>query len=127
MPIPLGLPKGKLHSVPHHVNCQAVGVVYIMFCECGSFYIGKTKRSFWRRIKDHVYYVNSNLLYKPIGRHLNLVHSGNNMVSKFAALEHIPMDLWGGDFAKKNFAKRNVLDSCPRGYFAPGFEQCYKL
>lgn len=31
------LPNGKLHSLPHYFNCQTVGVIYIMFCECGSF------------------------------------------------------------------------------------------
>lgn len=92
------LPNGKLHSIPHQVNCQTIGVVYIMFCECGSFYVGKTKQCFWRRIKDHIYYIGSNLPYISIGRHVNFQHSGN---IKFVALECIVEDPRGGDFDKR--------------------------
>lgn len=95
------LPNGKLHSAVHHVNCQTVGVVYIMSCECESFYVGKTKRAFWGRIKDHVYYINSNHLQTPIRRNVKFMHSGKNSVVKFAALEHKPMDPRGGDPDKK--------------------------
>lgn len=48
------LPNGHTHSLWHHVSCQTRGVIYIIFCQNGAFYVGKTIRPFWRRIKDHV-------------------------------------------------------------------------
>lgn len=37
------LPKGDIFQVKHFANCKTQGVVYIMQCQCGAFYVGKTK------------------------------------------------------------------------------------
>lgn len=37
------LPNGQVFRPKHFVNCQTCGVVYLMTCECGAFYVGKTQ------------------------------------------------------------------------------------
>lgn len=44
------LPNGEDFKLKHYINCRTTGVVYLLTCECGSFYFGKTKLEFWRRI-----------------------------------------------------------------------------
>lgn len=95
------LPNGRIHMIGHHVDCQTTGVIYIMFCRCGSFYVGKTIRNFWRWIYDHIYYIRKNLLYTPIGRHVTLKHNHDISMVKFTVLEKVLGDPRGENFDRK--------------------------
>lgn len=117
------LPNGKMHTIHHFVDCQTIGIVYIMFCICGAFYIGKTKRQFWRRIKDHIYYGHSNKLNTPIGRHIALAHKWDTSVVKFAALERIIPDERGGDFDKKILQREARWIFSLQATVAPGLNE----
>lgn len=64
------LPNGVTHVVKHHISCQTRGVIYIILCQCGAFYVGKTIRPFWKRMKDHMYYSNNGLLHTPNGHQI---------------------------------------------------------
>lgn len=78
--------------------CQTKEVIYIIFCRCEAFYIGKTIRPFWKRVKDHVYYANSGLLNTTMGHHVVLKHQYDPLVLKFSALNRIHEDPRGGNF-----------------------------
>lgn len=48
----IALPNGKKFAPKKFVNCQTQDIVYLMTCDCGSFYVGKTIREFWRHVYD---------------------------------------------------------------------------
>lgn len=48
------LPNGNTHELKFRITCQKIGIVNLASCQCGCFYVGKTKRPFFKRIKDHV-------------------------------------------------------------------------
>lgn len=98
---PFPLPNVRINVLQHHITCQTQGVIYIIFCQCGTFYVGKTIRPFWRRIKDHVYYATSGLLNTTMGYRIAFKHKFNPMVFKFAALDVIHVDHRGGNFDKR--------------------------
>lgn len=68
-----------------------------MECECKEFYVGKTKRPFFHRIRDHVCLVTKNEMETPISRHMGLYHSFQVSKMKFFALEYVPDHGRGGD------------------------------
>lgn len=82
----------------HFVNCKTEGVVYIMLCECGAFYIGKTSRPFWKRIKEHVNGMRDCTETSPIGRHRIAHHLRQTIKIRFAALERVHRNPRGGNF-----------------------------
>ena len=49
------LPNGEEFHPPFSANCGTKGVIYLMICNCGAFYIGKTFREFRQRMGDHLY------------------------------------------------------------------------
>lgn len=51
-----------------HVVYARVGVVYQMTCDCGTFYMTKTKRPSHKRIHDHIYFTSK--LNTPDGWHV---------------------------------------------------------
>lgn len=57
-----------------YANCGTIGVVYLTTCTYGAFHIGKTKRTFARRVCDHLCYLDAGLLYTPICRYVGLNH-----------------------------------------------------
>lgn len=46
------LPNGQVFRAKHHVNCKTYGVVYLLLCDCGSFYVGKTKLKLWSLLQS---------------------------------------------------------------------------
>lgn len=94
------LPNDHLFKPRFAVTCQSIGIVYIMLCECKMFYIGKTKRPFFCRIRDHVSLIQKKRMETPISRHVGLQHNFDANCLHFFALEHIPPGVRGGDYDK---------------------------
>lgn len=66
------LPNGE--DFKHYANSYTAGIVYLLTCECGCFYIGKTKLEIWHRIYRHVASVQKQDPSLPLGRHSALIH-----------------------------------------------------
>lgn len=64
------LPNGSIYKPRFFANCQSVGVVYYIVCECQAFYVGKTKRPLFHRIRDHVSLVTKKKMETPISRQM---------------------------------------------------------
>lgn len=94
------LPNGCLHKPKFMATCQLFGMVYIMLCECHAFYVGKTKRPFYHRIRDDVSLVSKKIMETPISRHMGLLHHFDCSKMHFFALKHIPPGDRGGDYDK---------------------------
>lgn len=48
------LPNGRMYRPRHFSNCKTPGVVYLLTCQCGCFYVGKTKLQFHKRVARHI-------------------------------------------------------------------------
>ncbi|XP_040206073.1 uncharacterized protein LOC120937139 [Rana temporaria] len=94
------LPNGETFKPKYFVNCRTRGVVYLMECECGAYYIGKTKQEFQKRISKHKYSMTIGNIYLPIGRHVALSHNYRVPHVSFAALDHVLVPDRGGDWNK---------------------------
>lgn len=95
------LPNGETFCPPFWADCNTQGVIYLMTCRCGIFYVGKTIRHLWQRIRDHVYYSTNGKMLSPISRHLDLCHRFDTSVASFIALAVIPQDPRGGDWDRR--------------------------
>lgn len=80
------LPNRQMFKVWHYANCKTCGVVYLMLCECDSFYVGKTKVEFWRRIYRHGRSIQTCVPDLPLGRHVMMLHGGKFHKIKFLVL-----------------------------------------
>ena len=90
------LPNGRIHKLKFRVTCQSVGVVYLASCQCGCFYVGKTKRPFFKRIRDHVNPLYKRLMTTALNRHVGCLHDFDLNAVSFSALEHVPIHVRGG-------------------------------
>lgn len=90
------LPNGTWHSIKFRVTCQTPSVIYLAQCLCGGFCIGKTKRQFFKQIREHIKPIRKKKMDTAISRHVGLYYNYNPNVIRFLALEHVPLDSRGG-------------------------------
>lgn len=71
------LPNSDLFRPKHFANCKTPGVIYMLLCNCGCFYVGKTKLQFWQRAYRHIRSMQTCDLELTLGQHSSTVHNGN--------------------------------------------------
>lgn len=95
------LPNGQTSRPRHFANCRTIWVAYMLCCDCGCFYIGKTKLEFCRRAYKHIRSMQSNNYDLPSGRHAKIVHGVKFPQIKFLILDCIStLSSRGGDWNK---------------------------
>lgn len=84
--------------IPHHfVNCSTPGVVYLITCECGDFYVGKTSRPLSRCVYEHVWDIAIGNLNTPWGCDAAFKHGYKKFKIGVRALDHVHPNVRGGD------------------------------
>lgn len=82
-------PNGRFFIARHFVDCNTASVVYLFSCECGCFYVGKTRRPLCKQLQEHVYAISICDLSVPLGRHAAKFHSYKTFRFSFVALGRI--------------------------------------
>lgn len=98
------------------MNCDTVGVVYFMSCQCGYYYVGKTKRPFWVRIKEHINSIKNGDIEATVARHVVYSHRYDPNSVKFYALAYTYTSIRGGDI--------DPLLLCRNANKPPGLNEC---
>lgn len=98
------LPNGKMFIPRQRTTCQMIGLVYLMICACGRFYV-KTKREFHQRVYDHLYAIRIGKSITLISYYVAFSHNYNPTVLTFIGLEHIPDNPRGGDLDSRILQK----------------------
>lgn len=91
------LPNGQIFHPIDKLNCDTEGVVYLMLCKCGSFYVRETKCHFHKRIHDHVYAVRNGKTMTPISIHMGFKHNDSTMMI-FLVLEKVKKNPSSGNW-----------------------------
>lgn len=94
------LPNGLPFKPQHYANCKTVGVVYLLKCQCGRFYIGKTKLEFCKRARRHIASMLTANPELPLGRHVSGYHAGVCPRFQSVILDHIHPNMRGGEWNK---------------------------
>lgn len=75
-------------------------VVYRLECECGCFYVGRTKRRFRDRLAEHKYAIRTQNVDYPMAKHYKEQGHESSKSLKAMIIETIPQDTRGGDRLK---------------------------
>lgn len=49
------LPNGEMFTLKHFATCKTQGVVYLMQCQCGAFYIGKKRQELGKQVEKRMH------------------------------------------------------------------------
>lgn len=75
-------------------------VVYLLICQCQSYYVGKMKLEFWRRASKHIISMTNANPDLPLGRHVRDCHRGISPRVHFTILDRVHPDNRGEDWNK---------------------------
>lgn len=120
------LPNRQTYSIKHRVTCKTVGVVYLAVCQCRCFYVGKTKRPFFKHIKDHITPLYKRLTTTALNRHIGCQHNFDCNVVCFAALEHVRLHVRGSGIDVRLLQLENKWIHSLDAIKYPGLNEYYK-
>lgn len=87
----------QYHVVKDFITCRSNFVVYVMFCECGFYYVGKTIRPLYKRIREHIYSLKSGKGAPRFIAHMREAHAGSVSGLKFTSVQRILSSSSGND------------------------------
>lgn len=122
---PILLPSGETCYPKFSASCQTQGVVYLMTCTCGVFYVGKTARQLRQRINDHVYYSGNGKMLTPVSRHLDLHHRFDTSSISFTVLAVVPKNPRGGEWDRLILQKESLWIERLNAIKAPGLNESH--
>lgn len=85
----------KLYELRHYANCNTTFVVYRLECECGCFYIGRTKRRLKDRLAEHKLAIRKKDPQYPMAMHFQSAGHTNVCSLKVMVVETIPKTIRG--------------------------------
>ena len=91
----------RTYYIHPFVNCNTTHVVYRLECECGCFYVGRTKRRLRDRVSEHVYAIRTTNEKYPMAKHYKQAGHGNPNTLRAMAIEVVPSSRRGGDRLKR--------------------------
>lgn len=118
------LPNGSQFKYHFHAHCGTKGVIYLLNCQCGAYYVGKTFRELRQRIGDHVYDVTNGKL-TTIGRHVGLHHRYDASFISFQVLEAVRPDPRGGNWNQRLLQSETLWIERLEAYKFPGLNEAH--
>lgn len=88
---------GVQHVVKDLIPCRSNFLVYAIFCPCSMYYIGKTIRPVYKRIREHMYSLKSGKGAPRLISHMRTEHNNDASLLRFAGLQKIQVPHNGGD------------------------------
>ena len=114
---------GRTYQCRHFANCNSTFVVYRLECECGAFYIGRTKRRMRDRLAEHKYAIRTQNPNYPMAEHYRVAGHTNIDRLKIMAIEVIPRSYRGGDRLKRLLQRETYWISTLKATSPPGLNE----
>ncbi|XP_075448371.1 calcium uptake protein 2, mitochondrial isoform X1 [Ascaphus truei] len=112
---------GTSYEIKDHINCLTEYVVYLISCECGTQYIGRTSRALSTRFLEHRRNIINGCQTHSLSRHFCTSHNKNPKSLSVMGIEFIPPSYMGGDRFQKLCTRETywmyILDTTyPKGH-----------
>ena len=113
----------KTHYIKGYINCNTTYVVYYLYCPCGHFYIGRTKRKLQQRVAEHKYAIRTGNEDYPMAKHYKQHHGCNPESLRAMGIESIELSKRGGDKLKKLLQRETYWIYTLKALTRPGLNE----
>lgn len=90
----------RKYQIKNLITCDTEGVVYMLQCDCGLQYVGRTSRLRGARIAEHVNNIKRGLK-SHVSKHFRIFHNKDLKCLQFWGLEKINKHWRGGNYIKQ--------------------------
>lgn len=91
----------KSYKIEGLITCSSEGVVYMLECDCGLQYVGRTSRALHVRIGEHISNIKRGVKTHSVSRHFRLCHQRDPRCLKFWGVEKVPRQWRGGHYIRQ--------------------------
>ena len=89
------------YNIKQLITCDTIGVVYMLECDCGLQYIGRTSRPLHVRLAEHVNNIKQGKTTHNVSRHFKQFHHKNPKGLRFWGIEKVNRHWRGGNFIRQ--------------------------
>lgn len=87
---------GKRYTIKPFCTCNTRYIVYLIVCPCGKQYVGRTTRTFTKRVSEHISLIKSRDSKHSVPRHYKEVHNSDPTGSLFMIIDKYTPPWRGG-------------------------------
>lgn len=99
---------GKEYEIKNFISCHTKGVIYLLTCECGQQYVGRTIRTGCKRVGEHLTNIRKGFLDHSLSKHFSIQHHRNPKNLEIVLIEkYVPH--WRGSNLKRTVSRREVF------------------
>ena len=89
------------YTIKQLVTCDTEGVIYMLECECGLQYVGRTSRALHIRVGEHISCIKRGVRTHSVSKHFRQYHDRNPKGLKFWGIEKVSKHWRGGHFIRQ--------------------------
>lgn len=89
------------------ITCNSSYVVYLLWCPCGLFYVGRTKRLLRVRIAEHLANIQKGFQYHSVSLHFKEKHNQDPSLLQFCGVD-VVYQSWRGSNRVRDLSQRET-------------------
>ena len=89
------------YPIKQLITCDTIGVVYMLECECGLQYVGRTSRALHVRVGEHISNIKRGIRSHSVSKHFRQCHQRNPKGLKFWGIEKVTKHWRGGHYIRQ--------------------------
>lgn len=99
--------ENETFEIREFITCNSSYVVYLMWCPCGLFYVGRTKRLLRVRISEHMSNIRNGFKYHSVSLHFKEKHDQDPSLLQFCGID-IVYPTWRGSNRVRDLSQRET-------------------
>lgn len=99
---------GKEYKIRSFITCHTVGVIYLITCQCGMQYVGRTVRTGCKRIGEHLSNIRKGFTEHSLSQHCTIHHHKDPSQLKVTIIEKF-VPHWRGSDLKRTISRRETF------------------
>ena len=89
------------YTIKELVTCDTEGVIYMLQCDCGLQYVGRTSRALHVRVGEHISCIKRGVKTHSVSKHFRRYHNRDPKCLKFWGIERVSRHWRGGHFIRQ--------------------------
>lgn len=97
----------EVFEIDKFITCNSSHVVYLMWCPCGLYYVGRTKRLLKVRIAEHLANIRNGFKFYSVSLHFKEKHNQDPSLLQFCGIDQVAPS-WRGSNLVRDLSQRET-------------------
>lgn len=99
--------ENEVFNIREFITCNTSFVVYLLWCPCGLYYVGRTKRLLRVRIAEHLANIKKDFQFHSVSLHFKEKHNQDPSLLQFCGIDVVHQS-WRGSNRVRDLSQRET-------------------